>query len=289
MPALARPSTLAEALTLLNGADNARPLAGGTALMLMLRTGLLETDLVVSLDRVNELASTRVDSDGIHLGATLPLQQAAAHPAVVSLTPALAETYRLVANHRIRHRATVGGNLAEADYASDPPSVLASMGASVLVARRGGERRVAIDQLYRGHYETVLAPDELIVELVVPVPVPTARLRYLKLITRSSEDRPCVGVAAYIEVDERMACHAVRVVVAASTATPFLIGSLSEELAGKRADTELCATVADRYAAEIDCLGDVRGSAAYRKRAVSALVRRALLEAIHGESGAVRL
>jgi len=148
--------------------------------------------------------------------------------------------------------------LADADYASDPPAVLAVLGAEVVLRSARGERTVAIGELIRGYYETCIEPDELLVE--VRVPAQPERATYRKFRSRSAEDRPCAAVAAVN--GERL-----RVVVGAVAETPQEFPDLCD---GGPED------VAARYAERIEPLSDSRGSARYRRRVIAAEVKRAV-------------
>ena len=103
------------------------------------------------------------------------------------------DAFALVASPRVRNQATVGGVLADADYASDPPAMLCALGARAVARSAGGEREIPVEELIIGYYETSLAPDELIVEVACRAPT---RAVYRKFRSRSHEDRPCVSVAA---------------------------------------------------------------------------------------------
>jgi aerobic carbon-monoxide dehydrogenase medium subunit len=174
--------------------------------------------------------------------------------------PALARAFSLVASPRVRNVATVGGVLADADYASDPPAMLAALGARVLLRSPEGEREVSVGELIRGYYETCIEPDELLVEVRVP-PQPE-RATYRKFRSRSSEDRPCAAVAA-VRGDR------LRVVVGAVAETPQDFPDLCD---GSPQE------VAAAYADQIAPLSDARGSAAYRRRVIAVEVRRAVEE-----------
>ena len=173
----------------------------------------------------------------------------------------LARAFGLVASPRVRNVATVGGVLADADYASDPPAMLAALGARVLLRSPSGEREVPVGELILGYYETCIRPDELLVEVRVP-PEPE-RATYRKFRSRSSEDRPCAAVAA-VNGDDGL-----RVVVGAVAETPQDFPELCEGAPEE---------VAAGYAERIEPLSDSRGSAAYRRRVIAAEVRRAVEE-----------
>jgi carbon-monoxide dehydrogenase medium subunit len=268
-PAWHYPSTLAEALELRGElGDDALPIAGGTYLGALLSAGLIDAPAAfISLRGIDELRRIVSADERLALGALVTHRRVELDRAVrADGFAALAETFATVANVRIRTLATVGGVLADADYASDPPAMLCALGAQAVLASAGGERRLAIDELILGHYETAIAADELLVRVDVPVP---ERAVYLKFRSRSSEDRPCVGVAVARGAG-------LRVVIGAVADRPQLLPDVCA-LAGDGAlGPELREEIAARYGAEIDALDDLRGSAAYRRRVTRVLVRRAL-------------
>jgi carbon-monoxide dehydrogenase medium subunit len=276
------PSHLDEALDLLaTHGDKAKVLAGGTWLTLVLRQRLLAPNLLVSLHRLPELDRIRQDPAGrVLLGAMVRQRQAEQSPVVRTHLPVLAETYADVANVRVRHQATVGGNLCDADYASDPPTVLSALDASVEVASAGGRRTIPVRDLIVGHYQTSLEPDELLLEIAVP-PLPDgAGAVYLKYRTRSHEDRPCVGVAAVVTLNERAHFHQVEVVVGAVADRPYRVPDVLAQAVGQPADSTTIEAIAAAYAAGADPVSDLRGSADYRRRMIRVFVRRALQAAL---------
>jgi carbon-monoxide dehydrogenase medium subunit len=182
-------------------------------------------------------------------------------PLVRDSLPALADTFALVASPRVRNQATVGGVLADADYASDPPSLLLALGARAVARSVHGEREIPIEELILGFYETSLEPDELVVE--VRVPLGRHRAAYRKFRSRSHEDRPCVGVAACRRNGE------LRVVVGAVASRPQWFPELCEP------DAEP-ADIGRAYADAIEPISDVRASSDYRRRVIAVEVRRAL-------------
>ncbi len=169
-------------------------LAGGTFVGILMNQGLLEPGTLLSLGRVGGLDRIEVVDGELRLGAMATHRAVERSDAVREGWPVLARAFSLVASPRVRNQATVGGVLADADYASDPPAVLTALGARALLRSARGERLVGMDELIRGHYETCIADDELLVEVRVP-PCPE-RAVYRKFRSRSSEDRPCVAVAA---------------------------------------------------------------------------------------------
>jgi carbon-monoxide dehydrogenase medium subunit len=257
--------------------DEARVLAGGTALVLMLRNRLIAPRYLISLNTVEGYRDVSYQpGEGLRLGALATIAQAERAAAVRERYPALASTYHQVANIRVRWAATVGGNLTEADYASDPPAMLMALDARVRAAGPKGAREIPLGEFFTDYYETTLAPDEVLTEILVPEPAEGTRATYLKFITRSSEDRPCVGVAATLRLDERGACEDVRVVVGAVAGTPQRFPEAEAQARGERPSAALFKAIGDAYAQAIDPIEDMRGSAWYRKRMIGVLIGRTL-------------
>ncbi len=292
MARLLRPETVSQALRLLaDGEVGTKLVAGGTAVMLMMRAGLLFPERLVALEHVADLDYVEVEPDAVRLGALTRLRDLERSVPLASALPTLARAIGFVANHRVRNRATIGGCLSEADYASDPPAVLASLGARVRLRSVRGEREVPVTDFLVGYYETVLEHDELLTEVVIPRPGPRVRTTYLKYVSRSAEDRPCVGVAAYVDADESGRTEEVRVAVGAATANPFMLGDVAQMLGGGPLDAGACRAVGEAYERAIEPIGDVRGSSDYRRKVTGRLVARALeTTALSGHgNGAFRL
>jgi carbon-monoxide dehydrogenase medium subunit len=272
------PTTVEEAAALrAEHGDDAKLLAGGTALVLMLRNRLIAPRYLISLNTVEGWRDVAYEpGQGLRMGALATIAQAERAPAVRERYPALADTYHQVANIRVRWAATMGGNLTEADYASDPPAMLIALGASVRAVGPRGAREIALGDLITDFYETALEPDEVLTEIVVPEPAPGTRSAYLKFQTRSSEDRPCIGIATTMRLNESGACDDLRVVVGAVAGTPQRVPAAEAMARGELPSAELFRAIGDAYAQAIEPLDDIRASAWYRKRMIGVLVARAL-------------
>jgi aerobic carbon-monoxide dehydrogenase medium subunit len=189
--------------------------------------------------------------------------------------PVLADAAHKVANIRIRNLATIGGNIAHADYQSDPPTVLAALDAQVVTISARGERRLPVWDFLAGAYETTLEPGELVREVQLPPPDPGLDGRYLKFVTRTAGDRPCAGVAAFARCD-RGIVDSVRVVVGAVNPVPVRMHAIEDQLRGQRV-TDIDLEAVSRLASEqIEPLGDLRGGEWYKRQVVPVLVRRVL-------------
>ena len=270
-PVWHHPSTLAEALEL-RGAlgEDALPIAGGTYIGALLSTGLIDApEAFIALRGIAALRGIEVAEGVLVLGALATHRQVERDVDVrAGGFAALADAFGTVANVRIRTLATVGGVLADADYASDPPAMLCALGAAIVLASPRGERRLNVGELILGHYETAIEPDELLVRVEVPRP---ERALYLKFRSRSSEDRPCAGVAVAITGTGDL-----RVVIGAVADTPQFLPEACALAGGGELTADLREEIAARYGEGIDALDDLRGSAAYRRRVTRVLVRRAL-------------
>lgn len=261
------PSSLEEAAEVRaqRGAD-ATVVAGGSFLGILMNQGFLEPSSLLSLGRVQELRRIDVGDGELCLGAMVTHRRVERDSTVRERWPVLAEAFGLVASPRVRNQATVGGVLADADYASDPPAVLSALNARAVLRSPRGAREVPIDELILGFYETCIADDELLTEVRVPAGV--ERAVYRKFRSRSSEDRPCVAVAAV------RANGTLRVVVGACAEVPQHYPDIC-------ADASSAHEIGARYAERLEPLSDSRGSADYRRRVVAVEVRRAV-EAVAG-------
>ena len=164
---LVEPKTLKEAIGLLDADDpTVRPIAGGTALMLIMKAGVFRPSKLVSLGAIKELTSIATVSGELKVGATTPLAVLERSDVVRKDAPVITKTLRTLSNIRVRNVATVGGALAHGDPHMDLPPVLIALGARVNVVGKSGERTIAVADLFAGYYETTLAKDELIASLV---------------------------------------------------------------------------------------------------------------------------
>ncbi len=250
---------------------NARVLAGSTALTIMLRQGLIDPAALVLLRGIDGLSGIERENGHVRIGALVTHREAERSTTLADAIPVLADTFGRVANVRVRNQATVGGVLAEADYASDPPAVFVGLDAEVEAYGPEGTRTIPTGELFRAFYETALEPAEILTSVRIPVPAPGTRAVYKKYVSRSSEDRPCVGVFA------SAGPGGVRVVVGAAAETPQTFPDV-EALGGGGLDPATIATIAEHYAESIDTLDDMRGSAWYRQEMVRVWVTRALDE-----------
>jgi aerobic carbon-monoxide dehydrogenase medium subunit len=277
---LAEPRSLAEAVALIDPDDpSVRPIAGGTALMLMMKAALFRPTRLISLRRIEPRFSAIAEGNGeLRIGAMATLSALERSAAVRSSAPVIGETLRILSNVRVRNVATVGGNLAHGDPHMDLPPVLIALGASIATASPAGERVLAVDDLFAGYYETVLERNELITELRIPAQGKW-RAAYVKCTTGSADDWPALGVAAAIETDGQ-AVQSVRLVASAATEKAVRLAAAEGVLAGATVDSAVLARAGDAAAAEAEVIADVRGSAAYKRELLRVYVGRAVRRAL---------
>lgn len=282
---LLEPRSLREAAALLDtGEPSARPVAGGTAVMLMMKLGVLRPARLVSLRAVeSRYSDISLDSDGtLHIGALATLSALERSPVIRKEAPVITRTLRTLANVRVRNVATVGGHLAHADPHMDLPPVLIALGARVSLVAPGGERTIPLGELHAGYLETTLGRGELIAEVVVPRQG-ARRAAYLKCTTRSADDWPALGVAVVLDMDNTTVRDA-RIVISAATDTPTRLTKAEAVLRGIRADDASLARAGEAAASEAGVIGDSHGSAAYKKELVRVYVARAVRAALAGDA-----
>jgi carbon-monoxide dehydrogenase medium subunit len=231
---------------------------------------------LVSLRRIPGLDGIELDGERVRLGPLVTHAAVERHVALRERLPLLPDVFGRVGNVRVRSVATVGGVLAEADYASDPPGALLALGASVRLASDDGERTVPLAEFFRGYFETAVREDEVIREVEMPLPPLGTAAAYTKYVTRSSEDRPCVGVTVLLRLDEDDRCEDLRVVVGAATELPLRRPEAEAAARGHAVTEELAREVGEAYARDARTLSDGRGSASYRREMIGVWVRRTI-------------
>ena len=273
---LIEPSTLGEALALLDPYDpDVRPIAGGSALMLMMKSGLYHPRRLVSLRALgSSLTSIAATPDGgLALGAMVRLAELERSDAVRRVAPVIADALLTHSNIRVRNVATIGGNLAHADPHMDLPPVLIALGASVRAVGPNGERDIPIEAFLTGYMTTVLGNDELVAALHVPVQT-GRKAAYEKVTARAADDWPALGIAVSVGPAD------VRVAIGAATETAMRLPRTEAFLSGRLLDEAALRSAGKCAAAEAPVVGDLHGSAAYKRVLVAVHLRRALQKAL---------
>ena len=271
------PASVAEASRMLADlGDECRVMAGGSALMLAMRQRMLTPTHIVSVARLEALRGISFDArDGLRIGALSRHCDVARSPLVQQHYPMLAAMAAQVANPQVRHQGTIGGNLCYADPATDPPSCLLALDASVTLASSRGERVLGMEEFLVDYYVTAIEPDEVVVDIRVPAPRADAAGHYTRFRRTAAEHRPLVNVALSVGRSGTR-CHEARLVVGASTPIPARVARAEAFLAGKDVTAEVAAEAADIASADILAVSDSRGSEAYRRDMVRVVARRTI-------------
>ena len=280
------PDTLEEAISHLDPEDpDIRPVGGGTAIMLMMKAGVLRPTRLVSLQRVEDRhRAISVDDEGtLRIGGMATLSSLEHSPEIHRGWPVLTRTFRSLSNVRVRNVATIGGNLAHGDPHMDMPPVLSALGAKVVATGPSGSREIAVEDLYLGYYETVLERNELISQVVVPA-MNGASAVYHKVTTRTAHDWPALGLAVSLTLDGP-AIDAVNVVLGAATDKPTRLQQAESMLRGAEPTGEHLRQVGLAAIEALDIVSDSHGSADYKKHLLSVYLGRAVRTAISISNG----
>jgi aerobic carbon-monoxide dehydrogenase medium subunit len=277
---LAHPSTLDEAVQLLDTDDSrVRPISGGTALMLMMKSGVFEPSLLVDLTGV-EAKHHAIETNaagGLRIGAMATLSAIEYNLDVAHVAPVIPKIMKRLSNVRVRNVARLGGNLAHGDPHMDMPPILAALRAMAITKGPGGARRIPIQDLFAGYYETVLQQGELIAEIEIP-PQKGWHTVYRKATVRAHDDWPTLGVAVSLRSDAGR-LSAARVMVSAATEKLTAVQEAETRLVGQEPSEMLFREVAELTAQIVETISDAQGSAAYKKVLMAVELRRALISA----------
>ncbi len=276
-----RPESLKAATQLLARLDGrARPLAGGTDLLVKLRAGALAVDHVVDIKQIPE--TTRITFDaarGLTIGAAVTCGELCAHREAARRYLALVEAAGLIGGAAIQSRATVGGNLCNAAPSADSVPALIVLGAQCQIAGAGGRRWVAAADFCTGPGRTALAANELLVAIRIPLPLSRSGAAYERFIPRGEMDIAVAGAAAWLALEKGMIADA-RISLAAVAPRPLVAGAAAAALIGKPAGDDAFAFAATAAREAARPITDARGSAEQRLHLVEVLVRRVLERAV---------
>lgn len=270
-------TTLEEAANALaRHAPDARLLAGGTDLLVDLKTGRLRVGHLVSINRVAGLRGVTQTDAGLRIGALTTITELDRAPAVRDGFAALLDATSQMAAPQIRNVATVGGNIAAAVPCADLPPILIAMHASVELWSTAGQRQARLDSFFVGPRRTVRRNDELLTAVLVPKPAPGFGAAYARFALRDGNAIAVAAVAAGLQLDRDNTIREARIVLGAVAPIPGLVESAAAELLGQRPDDVAFARAATAAQQAAQPISDVRGSAEYRRELVAVLTRRAL-------------
>ena len=261
--------------------SDAKLVAGGTALIIMMKQRLVRPSCLISLRSVRGLNGIELQNGGLRIGGLATHRQLETSPLIRRRLPMLADTYHHVATLRVRNMATVGGGLAHADPNQDPPPSLIALGATLKATSANGSRVIPMDEFFKDYYETVLNPDELITEVMVPKLPPNSGAAYIKFLPRTADDYATVSAAAVLTLDKSNKTIAdVRIALGSVGVTPIRATAAEAVLRGQPLKTEAFAEAGEKAKEAVDPISDFRGSAGYKKDMAAVFVRRALEKAL---------
>jgi aerobic carbon-monoxide dehydrogenase medium subunit len=274
---LLQPRSLAEASEfLLRHGDQARLIAGGTTLVILLKQRAVHYPYLVDLQSIPGLDQITHEADGVRIGALVTHRAVELSPVVRNLFPVIAEAFRKIGNVRVRQTASVGGNLAHADYRLDPPPALLLLGSQATLFGPRGSRVVPLKDFFTGIYETVLEPGEILVDVKIPHMPAGSKTVYLRYSTLSANDWPCLGVAALLS-QENGRCRELRLALSGLASTPILVSGL-EWVRDQTLDNSLMERILTAVDQQIAPLSDLRGSAWYKREVAKVFVKRAIAQ-----------
>lgn len=284
---IAQPQTVPEASEMLSSlGDTGRLYAGGTELLAAMKEGALLYDTLVDVKTVPGLANIQVRDGALWIGAAVTHLSIESSPLVRQQLPVLAYVESRVANTRVRATGTLAGNLCFAEPHSDPATMLLCLDAQVVAESTRGERWLTIDEFFVGAYETALAEDEVVTDVVVPLPPASWRTAYKKF---QVIERPTLGLGVVLELnDGGDSVAAARVAVGCVSETPLRSSAAEAQFAGPLESlAERLDSAGDSLADDADLLDDREGSADYKRNLIKVFLKRAVYQAL-GSGEALR-
>lgn len=272
-----RPQTLDDAVALFRQhGDNARALAGGTDLLVQMKTGGRTQGVVIDVKKVPELNALSYDPvKGLTLGAAVPCYKIYGDEAVREHYAGLVDAVEIIGGTPIQGRATVGGNLCNSAPSGDSIPALIAYGAICHIIGPQGVRHVPVEEFCTAPGKNVLGENEILVSLHLPPPSPDSGAAYLRFIPRNEMDIAVVGVGASVEIKDGN-FSAARVALASVAPTPLFVKEAGDVLVGKPANVESIQLAADIAKASAKPISDMRGTAEYRSHLCDVMTRRAL-------------
>jgi carbon-monoxide dehydrogenase medium subunit len=275
------PESLDAAVSLLAGAPgHARVLAGGTDLLVQLRAGLIEPDLVIDLKRIPALRRITAEDGGFRIGAAVSGAELGEHPEVKRLWPGVVEAAELIGSTQIQGRATMVGNMCNASPAADSMPAMIAAGAIVTVEGPNGQREVPVEEICIAPGKTSLARGEIVASVFLPARPPRSGDAYLRFIPRTEMDIAVVGAGVSLTLDDSGRCSTARVALGAVAARPLLVAEAGRALVGTAVDQAALERLAAAASAACQPIDDKRGTKAYRIKVAGVLARRAAEQAL---------
>ena len=273
------PKSLPEAQGIFANDSSASWLAGGTDLLVGIRLGMRDPSRIIDLKKIPELMALDVSGDSILIGAAASAYDILHNSEIGSLCPGLADALDLIGSTQIQGRCSAGGNLCNASPAADSIPALIANGAVCRILGSSGERLLPVEDFIVGPGKNALKTDELLVQLVLPKPMPGTSDAYLRLTPRTEMDIAVAGTGVSITLDTAGICTAARVAIGAVAPTPLLVEAAGQTLVGSKLEDDAIDSAVTAVRAAASPISDKRGSAQYRTHVVGVLVKRAIQRA----------
>ncbi|MGI9416373.1 MAG: FAD binding domain-containing protein [Geminicoccaceae bacterium] len=271
-----RPETLDAAIGLLADVPSrTRVLAGGTDLLVQLRSGVIEPDLVVDIKAIPEMRDITAEDGGFRIGAAVAGAELSEHPNVKKLWPGVVEAVDLIGSTQIQGRCTMIGNLCNASPAADSVPAMIAAGAAVRVHGPRGTRDLPVEGFITAPGQTALEDGEIVTSVLLPARPKNSGDAYLRFIPRTEMDIAVVGAGVNVTLDDDGTCTAARVGLGAVAATPLLVQDAADALLGTKIDDQALASLGSAASAACRPIDDKRGTIEYRTKVAGVLARRA--------------
>ena len=282
------PTTVDEAVRALASAQGlAKPLSGGTDLLVQMRTGRMRPEVIVDLKRIPELIGIREESDRFVIGASTPGTIVYENEALTKAWPGIVEGLDLIGSEQIQGRASLAGNLCNASPAADSVPALIAARATAVIAGPDGRREAPVEAIVTGPGQTSLKKGEFIVAFHIPKPKPRQSDAYLRFIPRTEMDIAVVGCAVNVTLDGSGVCTDARVVLGAVAPTQVICEASAKALVGHRLDEPTLAALDAAAGGACNPITDKRGTIEYRIKVAGVLARRAAAIAFERAAGRV--
>ena len=275
-----KPGTLQEALSMLADHKEAcKVICGGQSLLIIMRQGLVVTDYLVDIKRLNELSYIKYDEKGgLRIGATTTHRAVEKSGLIKQKYPVLVAIEKGLASVQVRNWGTIAGNLAHGDSSGDLAPTLIALDAKIKLSSETGNRTIPLEEFYTGLFETALNKDELVVEVQVP-PARELTATVYEKFNLIKNDQAVVGVAATVAVDQGSTCKEARIVLSNAAVTPIRAKNGERLLIGKKLSDALLTEAAEAAAKEADPVSDIHASEEYRRHLIRVLTKRMVTEA----------
>ena len=270
------PSSIDEAVKLLTVAGcDAKVLAGGTDLLVQLRTGMIKPSQIIDIKNIPETAVITEENGGYRIGACVAGAVLSEHDGMKNSWPGVVEALELIGSTQIQGRASMGGNLCNASPAADAVPAMIAADAICTIAGPNGRREAKVEEIVTGPGQTSLADGEMVVDFFFPAPPPRSGDAYLRFIPRTEMDIAVVGAGVSLTLDDSGVCTAARVALGAVAATQLLVEDGAAALIGNKLDDAAMDKLAAAASAACKPIDDKRGTIEYRTKVAGVLARRA--------------